>query len=337
MHKILHLTAGIDLGDKPQAPEWMLLFAAGWGKLVTGETFLVDRQAYELILANIESRKNEVVIDYEHASVMDRKPNPASGWIKELIWEEGTGIRARVEWTEQAAAFIAKKEYRYFSPVFFVRSDGRVCGLDSVALTNRPRTYNLTPILATLELEATNKEIRMDKKQLIAALGLKDDASDADILQAVAKLGITLPEATETTKEVLPKAVIAALGLKETDDTSTVVAGIHALKQAGTGAVSREEFLKLQASLTDRDAADAVDEALTAGKIAPAQKDWAMDYAKTDLKGFKIFVSKAPVVVPVDQLPGKKPEPATTVTDDAVAHVANLMGVSLDDIKKTIG
>lgn len=320
-----------------EAPGWMLLFAAGWGKLATGEKFLVDPEALDLIRADIASRGNEVAFDYEHASVKGAQPAPASGWIKELVWEEGVGIRARVEWTEQAAAFIAKKEYRYFSPVFFVRkSDGRVCGLDSVALTNRPRTTNLTPILAKLGSE-TNEETIMDRKQLIAALGLKEDATDADIVQAVAKLGIKLPEGKETIKEVVPNTIIAALGLKDADDVSTIVAGIHALKQAGTGAVSRDEFVALQAKLTERDAADAVDAAMKTGKIATAQKDWAMNYAKMDLKGFNTFVAMAPVVIPVNQLPGYTPETDTTIKNDAVAHVASLMGVDPADIKKYNG
>lgn len=332
MHKILHLIA--KFSDGTTAPEWMLLFAAGWGELATGERYWVDREAFDLILANIASRGNEVVFDYEHASVLGKQAAPASGWIKELTWEEGLGIRARVEWTEQAAAFIAKKEYRYFSPVFFVRkSDGRVCGLDSVALTNRPRTTNLTPILAKLEWE-NNEETIMDRKQLIAALGLKEDATDVDIIQAVATLGIKLPEAKETIKEVVPTAVIAALGLKESDDVSTIVAHIHAKNQAGTGAVSRDEFLKLQASLAERDASDAVTAAMKAGKIAPAQEDWATNYAKMDLKGFNTFVAMAPVVVPVNQLPGYTPSTDTTVNTEAVAHVASLMGVDPADIKK---
>lgn len=331
MYKLFNLIAQID-NTAGKAPEWMLLFAAGWGVLATGEKFLVDQQAFELIQANIAARGNEVVFDYEHMSVLERKPSPASGWIKELVWEDGIGIRAKVEWTDQAASFIAAKEYRYFSPVFTVRaSDSRVCGLDSVALTNRPRTTNLTPILAKLEagLE-TNKETIMDRKQLIAALGLKEDATDTEILAATAKLGIKFPEA----KEVVPNTIIAALGLKDSDDTSTIVATIHALKQGSTGSVSREEFIAMQATLAERDAKDAVNAAVKAGKVAPAQKDWAMNYAKTDLKSFNTFVAMAPVVVPLDQLPGGPKQEKEGELSEATIQVASQMGVSKEDIKK---
>jgi len=324
--------------DESKAPEWMLLFKAGWGKLATGETFFVDEQSLDLIKKYITARGNEIVFDYEHAS-LEKEAAPASGWIKELVWEAGVGIKARVEWTDKAAQFIAGKEYRYFSPVFAIRkSDSRVCYLDSVALTNRPKTNNLTPILAKLEAglgDKINKEETMDRVKLIAALGLKADATDADVLMAVAKLGVTLPE--ETTREVLPKTITAALDLKETDGESVVVASIHALKQTSKTMVSVEDFNALKKQISDRDATDAVVAAMAKGKVTPDQKDWAMEYATKDLEGFKVYVSKAPVVIPVETLPGKKNENKDPVTDEAVIQVAKSMGVDLEDIKKYNG
>jgi len=337
MLRILHMIAKIDKNES-KAPEWMLLFKAGWGELATGETFLVDEQCLALIKKYITTRGNEVVFDYEHAS-LEKEAAPASGWIKELVWEDGVGIKARVEWTEKAAKFIAKKEYRYFSPVFAVRkSDSRVCYLDSVALTNRPKTNNLTPILAKLEAglgKETKKEKTMDRKKLIAALGLKDDATDEEILTAVAKLDVKLPG--EKTKEVISKEIIAALGLKDTDGETQVVASIHALKQTDKTSVSVEDFNALQKKITDRDATDAVAAAMAKGKVTPDQKDWATEYATSNLEGFNLYVSKAPVVVPVDQLPGKKKTATDPVTDEATINVAKMMDVDLEDIKKYNG
>jgi len=338
MLRILHMIAKIDKKES-KAPEWMLLFKAGWGTLATGETFLVDEQSLALIKEYIAARGNEVVFDYEHAS-LEKEAAPASGWIKELVWEEGVGIKARVEWTQKAANFIASKEYRYFSPVFAVRKkDSRVCYLDSVALTNRPKTNNLTPILAKLEAglgdNKINEEETMDRKKLIAALGLKEDATDAEVLTAVAKLGVKLPEGKP--REVLPKAIVAALDLKETDGESVVVASIHALKQTSKTSVSVEDFNALQKKITDRDATDAVVAAMAKGKVTPDQKDWAMDYATKDLEGFKVYVSKAPVVIPMEKLPDKTETSNDLVKDEAVIQVAKSMGVDLEDIKKYNG
>lgn len=335
MFKILHLMTKIAKTDAGSAPEWMLLFKAGWGRLDDGSKFLVDKKAFDLIQAGIKTQGNEIHFDYEHASVMERATlangAPAAGWIKELTWEDGVGIKVRVEWTNKAAAHIASREYRYFSPVFGVhKKDLRVCYLDSVALTNRPKTSNLTPILAALEarLEEPKEDI-MDRKKLIAALGLASDATDKEILVAIAALGIKMPES----EPAIPSTVIAALGLEETDGESVVVASIHALNQAKENGVSVEDFNALKKEISDKKATDLVAAAMKAGKVPPSQKDWALDYAKKDLDGFKVYVAKAPVVVPVDDL-GDPPEGgADGKVSDAVLKVAAMMDVDAEDLK----
>jgi len=318
------------------APEWMLLFAAGWGALADGTRYLVDDKSLAMIQAIIADRGNDIHFDYEHAS-LEKQAAPAAGWVKELKWEDGKGILARVEWTAKAAGFIASKEYRYFSPVFAVRkSDLRVCYLDSVALTNRPKTTHLQPILARLfagdENNPNQKGDPMNKEQLIAALELAANATDADILAAVAKLGVTPPE--PEAREVIPKSVTAALGLSDTDTETMVVASIHALNQTAKNGVTPEAFKALQDKIADRDASDAVGAAMTAGKVAPAQKDWAMQYAKQDLEGFKLYASKAPQVIPVGALDVKKTPVQDRVMDDAVLLVAGMLDVSAEDLKK---
>lgn len=331
MHRILHLITKIDR-ETDGAPEWILLFAAGLGKLANGVEFFVDRAAFDLVAAMVAARGNEIHWDYEHAS-LEKNPAPAAGWIKDLAWEDGVGIKARVEWTEKAAAFIAAKEYRYFSPVFGIRkADKRVCYLHSVALTNNPKTNNLTPIVARLEAELDPaKEEHMDRAKLIAALGLKDDATDQEILAAIAKLEVAVPEATTT--EIIPETVIAALDLKPEDNASTVVASIHALKQTAANGVSVTEFNALKKEIADGKAADAVAAAMKAGKVTPDQKDWALQYAKDDLAGFGTFVAKAPQVIPVTDLPGKKDEADAAALDAATLEVAKQMGVDPEDIK----
>lgn len=336
MPKFLTLIAKINRTENA-APEWMLLFKAGWGELADGTRYLVDESSLSMIQSVIDQRGNEIHFDYEHAS-LEKTAAPAAGWVKELKWEEGKGILAKVEWTAKAAEFIAAKEYRYFSPVFAVRkSDARVCYLDSVALTNRPKTTHLQPILARLEAgPETDKQKGepMNREQLIASLGLSAGATDQDILMAVAKLGVKLPEAKEDVKEVIPKAVIAALGLNDTDTETVVVASIHALNQTAKHGVTPEAFKSLQDKIADRDANDAVSAAMAAGKVIPAQKDWAMNYAKNDLEGFNLYVSKAPVVIPVDRLQIKQDKVDGSVMDDAVMNVAKLMDVTEDDLKK---
>ncbi len=315
------------------APKWIVLFAAGWNELEGEGQYLVDEESFEAVSAGIARRGNDIVIDYEHQT-LDGVQAPAAGWVKEVKWEEGKGVLARVAWTEKGAAYVAAEEYRYISPVFYVReSDKRLVALASVALTNAPKHNHLKPILAKLDgghPVATHREDDMDfLKKLAARLGMSEDATEEQVMAQVASLKDKEP----ATREVIPAQVLEALGL-DSGDTSTVVASIHAAKQSAKGMVSREEFAKLQAKLAKRDAQEVVAKAMSEGKITPDQQAWAEGYAKADIEGFKTFVAKAPVVVPVSPLPGKKPEKTDLVTDETVLAVAKQMDVDVEDIKK---
>jgi phage I-like protein len=90
--------------------------------------------------------------------------------------------------------------------------------------------------------------------------------------------------------------------LAETATEAEVTGTIMAMKQSHdqVGALTTE-LKAMKESLAAKDAADAVAVAMKEGKITPAQKEWADEYAKRDLAGFNVFVAKAPVVVPMKQ------------------------------------
>ncbi|MBM9605962.1 phage protease [Desulfopila inferna] len=329
MKKIYTIVAAMSSATGGNLPEWYLIFPEGESEVEGEGKFIVDQNSWNLVKARIDRRGLEVVFDYEHQTLADTKA-PAAGWCKEWRYLEGVGIEAKVDWTEEAAGYLAKSEYRYFSPVFFVRkTDGRLCAVHSVALTNAPKTNHLKPLLA--KLGAEHKENDMDLlKLLIASLKLNEDATEA---QVVAKVKELLEKDGEVVAK-LPGDVLSALDLKEDDSVSTVVASIHALKQTGRGAVSREEFAALQRQLVERDADEVIAKAIGAGKITPDQKDWAKQYAAKDLEGFKTFVAKAPVVIPVDKLPESGQEQTTAELTGDVLKVAKLMDVSEEDLKQ---
>lgn len=318
------LIASLELGDRKDLPEWFTLFAEGTGELDSGEKYQVTKNAFDLVKAKIDKRGIEIVFDYEHQTLAKDKA-PAAGWCKDWRWTEGVGIEAKIDWTEDAAASIAKLEYRYYSPVFYVqKSSGLLCGVHSVALTNAPRTNHLKPLLAKLGAEPEEENDML--KLLIAALGLAADANEGAVVAAVKKLAAQKP------KEVVAKTIIDALGIEESDE-STVVASIHALKQTTTTMVSKSDFDALQARLDGQDAQTIVAKAMADGKITPDQKDWATTYAKDDLKGFETFVAKAPVVIPVKALPEGDNNTTLPITDEAVLQVAKMMDVDTEDLK----
>lgn len=315
---VIELCAGRD--NKPAAPELVLLFRAGTNELEGKDPYLVDEESFRLVAAEFARRGNDLVFDYEHQT-LNGVQAPAAGWIKELSWDQTKGILARVEWTEKGAAYVASREYRYFSPVFYVRkSDNRLIGLHSAALTNDPRHNHLDPILAKLQ----PMEGSMDfLKKMAVRLGLPETATEDEVMAAAKQ--------RDASGEV-PDEVAAALGLSA-KDTSTVVASIHALRQSTKGVVSREEFDALQARLVDRDVTDVVAKAMTEGKITPDQKDWAVQYAKSDIAGFKLFVAKAPVVVPTGKLPDGREAEDTAQANAVTTQIASMMGLSKDDLK----
>lgn len=324
---VLRMTAKIS-GTGGDVPEWVLLFAEGQGELATGERFHVDRSGFDLMTASLESRGIDLVWDYEHQTLTGDKA-PAAGWVKAMRYDDGVGIMAKVDWTEAAANHIKAREYRYFSPVFDVRkSDLRVVGLHSVALTNTPKTNNQQPIVAKHSADAADGGSTMLKK-LIAKLGLPEDATEEDVIAKIGELSAKKQERFE----VVAKDVLTALDLEEGSDVSTVVATIHAMNQTSKTMVSKTEFDALSKKLLDRDVNEIVAKAMAEGKITPDQKDWATKYATNDMDGFTLFVSKAVPVVPLDKLPGKTKEANSPAGDETTMTIAASMGLSADDVK----
>ena len=325
------ILAAIEIVDG-QIPEWFVFFEEGWIEIEGEGKALIDRQTYNEMTAYFTRRGNDIVIDYEHQTVEGTKA-PAAGWIKGFRYTDGVGIEAQADWTDEAKGYIEKGEYRYFSPVFLVRnSDKRVIAVHSVALTNAPKINHLTPILAKLGEEFQEEETNMEfLKRLIAKLGIEAGADEDKIVEAVEAVVAKANKGPEQV-EVVAKDVLQALDLTE-GDSSTVVASIHALKQSTKGAVSREEFDRLQKDLNKRDADEVVAKARLEGKISPDQKEWADAYALRDLEGFKTFVAKAPVVIPVAELPNQKKK-GEGVIDETVLAIAKMMGNTEDDIKQ---
>lgn len=182
-------------------------------------------------------------------------------------------------------------------------------------------------------------------KKLAAALGLGEDAGEEQILEALSACieeNKALKEAAEGKKPgdgkqppeedtvVANKAVCELLGLKAGAPAAEVAAVIMSLKGGIDGRVKA-----LEEQLADRDAEEAVELALESGKITPAQKGWAKDYALKSPEGFKSFLEKAPQVVPMSEiaggealaLKGKKPDEATML-------ICKQLGVSAEDLEK---
>lgn len=313
--------------------------------------FIVDDESFELIRKQFKDRKLDIVIDYEHQTLMDVQA-PAGGWIKEL-YKGADAIIAKVEWTAKAAEYLKNKEYRYLSPVVMVRKkDQKVASIHSVALTNTPAIDGMFAVVNSLDIdvddyESVERRTIMELKELAKMLGLPETATEEEIKKALGDAAKAAEKAAEKEPEkksdggdepaggsemVANSTILSMLGLKADAKTEDVAASIMALKAGGID--TQNELLILKQRMQEREADEAVQAALKAGKITAAQTDWAKEYALKDMEGFGNFVEKAPTVVPQGKLSLKDAPADSSTYDEMDTVILKNLGISMDDVKK---
>lgn len=308
--------------------------------------FIVDDESFKRIRNTFEERGIDIVIDYEHQTLEDVQA-PAGGWIKDLFIRDGA-IAAKVEWTPKAQEYIKNKEYKYLSPVVLVRkSDQKAVVLHSVALTNTPAIDGMFAIVNSInldEFEEGGKDMELLKK-LAALLGLPEDATEEQVIQAiktaVGEVGKLQEEIKklqegkgEGTEPVTNKVICGLLGIDSKEaKTEDVAAAIMALKNPANF-VPVTEFNKLKERLDKKDSEELVTKALKTGKISAAQKEWAEEYALKDPEGFKKFVEKAPQAVPMGELEIEDTKRNEARFEEATMTVCKMLGVSKEDVEK---
>lgn len=307
-----------------QVPEWVQLLPFGQVESARGD-FIADEESMAEIINRYERRGNDIVIDYEHQT-LEGGQAPAAGWIKALESRGPDGLWARVEWTEQAREYIANKEYRYLSPVVLVRrADNKAAAIHSVGLTNAPAVSWMRPIINKY-IHGEEDDSMKFLEELAGLLGLTGQASEADALAAVKAL-------KDQSEPVAHKEVLELLDLKEGAGLAEVKGKVIALKNP-SGYVKAEEFKALQDKLAQRERDELVARALSEGKIAPAQKEWAEAYALKDQEGFKAFLTQAPQVVPLGQAPGGGGGKTGAGVDEVQVSINKMLGINDEDFKK---
>ncbi len=337
-------------GDRSaaDAPLEFQVFPSGQVSIEGDEPFLVDDAAMDRVTDRFRARGLDMVVDYEHQTE-EGTPAPAAGWIKALENRGKDGLWARVEWTEKAREYLANREYRYFSPVFLIsKAERRLLELLRVALTNAPRLNRIRPIVAKSgesvqpASNTTHGEGKMFVRTIAKQLGLPDGSGEEEVTAAVA--GLMKPSADPTAhhentgKEagefIACRDVLTALGYSSGEPgKSEVIATIHALRQRPDLSL---ELASLKRRLAERDRDEMVNAALEAGKITPAQRDWAEAYALHDPEGFRLFTAKAPQVVPIGEinLLSDGRSGAVAPAGDIQMHINKLMGIGEESWKK---
>jgi phage I-like protein len=235
------------------------------------------------VVERFEDHGCDLPIDYEHQTLGGSYASPtgqapAAGWIKRLEAKPGEGIVAHVHWTDPATEQLAERQYRYLSPVAVVRkSDRKLVALHSVALTNKPAIVGMQPIV---NHDGAGNCTVQDSECGIQDRGVPP-TTNSTICDVQAKVG----SADEAGGALRRQLALEA----ECSDSEVLVAATRRL------AVLEDENRQ-------RRAADRVAAAMAAGKLTPAQRNWASRLCLSDESLFDEYVGTAPVVVQTGRL-----------------------------------
>ncbi|SMF83012.1 Mu-like prophage I protein [Tistlia consotensis] len=339
-----------------QVPEWVpILPIPADGVLAARDGRRWSLKDPAKVVANTRALKMDLPWDYEHQTDLaasNGQPAPAAGWIKEIEVRDDA-IWARVEWTDKARAMIQAGEYRYYSPVFMAtkKAPHEITRILRVALTNDPALE--VKALTRREDDPTTEEETMTEEQLKAlckALGLKEGSSAEEILKSADTLSTAVAAAKKKAEDgaEAPAAVALAkiaksAGLQEGAEPEAVATAVSGrLEGSSADFVPRVQFDELAGQLTrlvddntQTKATTAVDQAMAEGKVVPAARTWALDYAKKNPEGFAAFCKAAPVVVkPGAQHRADPPPNKGAELDDDELAVCRQLGITPEAYKK---
>jgi len=301
--------------------------------------FLTEENGNDVVaLAN--ASRNQLVVDYEHQTLYKEKngqPAPAAGWMR---WLDFTpkGLFADVEWTDKAAAAIAAKEYRYVSAVFSYDTKGYVRKIYHAALTNYPALDGMDEVLAAASAQFIKPETEQTpmNELLQQLLGLPQ-AEEAELTAALTALLQAKP------KDVALSAAI----FKDLADKDDKIAALSAqggqpdLTQYVPVSVVAELQSQVAALTAEREAdkgQELITAALSAGKLLPAQKEWAEGVLKqpNGLAFLTGFIENAQPVAALagSQTGGKAPDERVAALTAEEAAAAKMLGMSGEEFVK---
>lgn len=226
-----------------QYPEWIKVAPRGPTVCRDARRFTFDPEA---LVSSFNEHRVDLPIDLDHATVHKAPKGeaaPAHGWVKELQ-ARSDGIYGRTEWLPGGKAILDAKTHRYVSPAFPFDGAGNATWLHSVALVAAPALSNM-PALAS----AQHQHQEPSMKGIATAVGLQEGASETAILSAIS----------------------AGFVKKEVHDET--LAKLSA---------STTELATLKADLRKGEIDRALEEALKAKKIVPAEREHYAKLCATD-------------------------------------------------------
>ncbi len=264
------------------------IFIAPWGEVRTSSgTFVVDEQACAATIAAFESHGTDLPVDYEHQTLGGPYSSPsgqapAAGWIKALS----------IVSPDQAASSDESRSAGLWARVEWTGEAAR-------KLSQRQYRY-LSPVAL----------VRRSDRRLIALHSVA-------LTNKPAIVGMK-PLVTSASREALSETTAAASGTLVPDSSSRLRTALH-MDDTTPDEVLLVAAAERIALLEDREArriAEArVAAAMSAGKLATSQREWAMALALRDAAEFDRWEHAAPVLVPLGRL--VSPRSGAMTTSDA--------------------
>lgn len=295
-------------------------------------TQVIDSAALLRIIGAVGRDGRDIPVDYAHESFSSPRA-VAAGWLKhDSIYETGEGLRGKIEWTKEAQRKIRNNNFRFLSPVLVFnpkRSDGKSLYIErlvSVGLTNHPNIPAMKPLLNQIRMEE-----KMDKllEKLKSTLDMPPETDGDETLAAAIE---SLEEAVPARQELSQLKNALQLDSGATgDDLLSHIETLRADAANKKELPSREEFRAMKdklARLEQKELSDLVYNAVTAGKLLPAQKEWALGYAKNDPEGFGAFLANSAPVVEMGRLVTQGAENRRTEIDPVQENINRLLGIS---------
>nr|DAS68695.1 MAG TPA: hypothetical protein [Caudoviricetes sp.] len=259
--------------------------AGGW--------YVDDSNGYALA-DSINALDIDLMIDYEHQTLYLEKNgqgNPAAGWIKQVEYRPNEGVFAEVAWTDKAASQIKAGEYRYISPLFIPDSNGRVVQVLNAALTNRPALHNLAEAFAlSQQFKQFNQPEGQPMLKLLQQLFDAPNATEAEITEKLTALSaakgdtkVALSAVYDELKTQTAQAVALSAQVANPDPTKFV-----ALSQMQA---VQTELNALKAQHAKEKADSLITQALSDGRLLPAQKAWAENLAQTNFVALSDYLA----------------------------------------------
>ncbi|MDC3808476.1 phage protease [Acinetobacter baumannii] len=328
---------GVD-GRPFDAPHWVLTPERG-----------------EQIVAALNQRKVDMVIDYEHATLKAQEtgePAPASGWLKAASFSyiKGVGIcSTNFKWLDKAKEHIEKEEYKYLSPVlFYIKNTGEVVGLHSVALTNTPNLDNLPEAqLAALAqdyfIQNSPQDSEMEEllEQLRWMLNLPLSATAEEILAELNKLSAQIKEKTGVAVAAngqhlfdalaaIDQLKLAANSQDQVDMTQFVPMAVYQEAVANAG--------NAEAAQKAKEIDDLIVAACSDGRLTgQATIEWVKEQAKTNPDFVKAHIESLPKIAALTQRQTEQVNLAANhqqqpVVDEIATSIATQLGLNPADL-----